>query len=388
LPTLYDAILNVARTRSPLSLRVAIVAGEPCPAALPAKHAAIVPGAALFNEYGPTESTVWSSVHRCEIDLLEDAPDRSVPIGRPIPGTRLYVLDNCQAPAPMGVPGELYIGGVGVTRGYPAHPGLTAERFIPDPFSLAPDARLYRTGDRVCYRPDGVLEFLGRMDQQVKIRGYRIELSEIENVLLQRAEIAEAAVVAHGDEGGDLRLIAYLVCPGSRPQTVADLREWLKEQLPEYMAPSTFMLLESLPRNPNGKIDRQALPAPDATAILRDKALVPPRDDKERLLAEIWSAVLRVESIGIFDDFFELGGDSILSIRIVARAKEAGLKITPNQLFDSRTIAALAAAADLVQPINGEAVVDTSSSASETGLSDEEMEQFLDKLEQGATSAD
>jgi amino acid adenylation domain-containing protein len=388
LPSLYDAILDEARTRSLQSLRVAIVAGEPCPAALPAKHAAIVPGAALFNEYGPTESTVWSSVHRCENDLLEDAPDRSIPIGRPIPGTRLYVLDHCQAPAPMGVPGELYLGGVGVTRGYPAHPGLTAERFIPDPFSLAPDARVYRTGDRVRYRPDGVLEFLGRMDQQVKIRGYRIELSEIENVLLQRPEVAEAAVVAHGDEAGDVRLIAYLVCPGSRPQTVADLREWLKEQLPEYMAPSTFMLLESLPRNPNGKIDRQGLPAPDATSILREKSPVPPRDEKERLLADIWSAVLRVESIGIFDDFFELGGDSILSIRIVARARETGLKITPNQLFDSRTIAALAAAADPVQAINGAAVVDTSSSASETGLSDEEMEQFLDKLEQGATSTD
>jgi len=385
LPSFYDAILTEARTRPPQSLRVAIVAGEACPAALPAKHAAIVPWAALFNEYGPTEATVWSSAHRCDIDVMEDVSDRSVPIGRPIPGAQLYVLDHCLFPAPVGVPGELYIGGAGVVRGYPARPGLTAGRFLPDPFSAEADARLYRTGDRVRFRPDGVLEFLGRVDQQVKIRGYRIELAEIESVLLQRPEVAEAAVVARVEDVGDTRLIAYLVCPGSRPQTVAELREWLKERLPEYMAPSTFILLDALPRNPNGKIDMQALPAPDATSTLRDKAPAPPRDEKERLLTDIWSAVLRVEPIGIFDDFFELGGDSILSIRIVARAKEAGLKITPNQLFASRTIAALAAA-DPVHSENG--AIDTSASSPESGLSNEEIEQFLGKLEQGAPSAD
>jgi amino acid adenylation domain-containing protein len=388
LPSLYDAILTEAQARPPQSLRVAIVAGEACPAALPAKHAAIVPWAALFNEYGPTEATVWSSAHRCDIDMMEDGSDRSVPIGRPIPGAQLYVLDHCLLPAPVGASGELYIGGAGVARGYPAHPGLTAGRFLPDPFSAEADARLYRTGDRVRYRLDGVLEFLGRVDQQVKIRGYRIELAEIESVLLRRPEVAEAAVIAHADDAGNVRLIAYLVCPASRPQAVADLREWLKEQLPEYMAPTTFILLDALPRNPNGKIDRQAMPAPDATSTLRDKPPAPPRDEKERLLADIWSAVLRVEPIGIFDDFFELGGDSILSIRIVARAREAGLKITPNQLFDSRTVAALAAAAELVQSSNGGGAVDTSASASETGLSNEELEQFLDRLEQSAPAAD
>jgi non-ribosomal peptide synthetase component F len=183
LPLLYDAILTEAGDCPPVSLRVAIVAGEACPAALPAKHNEIIPWASLFNEYGPTETTVWSSAYRCGVG--GEVYDDGVPIGRPIPGARLYVLDHRLAPVAVGAPGELYIGGAGVTRGYPARPGLTAERFLPDPFGSESGGRLYRTGDRVRYRPDGVLEFLGRVDQQVKIRGYRIEPSEIESVLLR-----------------------------------------------------------------------------------------------------------------------------------------------------------------------------------------------------------
>jgi aryl carrier-like protein len=226
------------------------------------------------------------------------------------------------------------------------------------------------------------------VDQQVKIRGYRIEPSEIESVLLQRSEVAEAVVVARADDSGPIRLIAYLVCPASGSQTAADLRTWLKEQLPEYMTPSSLVFLDALPRNPNGKIDRQALPVPDTDRPARDKAPAPPRDEKEKLLADIWSAVLRMEPVGIFDDFFELGGDSILSIRIVARAKENGLKITPNQLFASRTIAALAAAAELAHEGNGAGVVDASANAPESDLNDEEIERFLERLEQTVPSAD
>jgi amino acid adenylation domain-containing protein len=386
LPLLYDAILTEAGDCPPVSLRVAIVAGEACPAALPAKHNEIIPWASLFNEYGPTETTVWSSAYRCGVG--GEVYDDGVPIGRPIPGARLYVLDHRLAPVAVGAPGELYIGGAGVTRGYPARPGLTAERFLPDPFGSESGGRLYRTGDRVRYRPDGVLEFLGRVDQQVKIRGYRIEPSEIESVLLQRSEVAEAVVVARADDSGPIRLIAYLVCPASGSQTAADLRTWLKEQLPEYMTPSSLVFLDALPRNPNGKIDRQALPVPDTDRPARDKAPAPPRDEKEKLLADIWSAVLRMEPVGIFDDFFELGGDSILSIRIVARAKENGLKITPNQLFASRTIAALAAAAELAHEGNGAGVVDASANAPESDLNDEEIERFLERLEQTVPSAD
>jgi amino acid adenylation domain-containing protein len=369
LPSVYEAIVTESRERPMQSLRVAIVAGEACPTSLPAKHAEAVSWAKLYNEYGPTEATVWSSV-----DCLSDGKEFKVdaPIGVPVPNAQLYVLDSSMEPTPIGVAGELYIGGDGISRGYLNHAGLTAGRFLPDPFSEREGSRVYKTGDRVRYSPDGKLEFLGRVDQQVKIRGYRIELTEIESVLMELPEILEAVVIVHTEAELDKRLVAYLGIPGLYQPSVADLRSYLKERLPEHMIPSSFIFLDSLPRNPNGKIDRLSLPAPEAKSIEREGEIVEPRDEKERVLASIWSDVLRVKAISVFDDFFELGGDSILSIQIIARAKEAGLRVTPNQLFEYRTIAKLASVAEVVQRHNGD--------RDGTHLNEEEMEDFLSKI--------
>ena len=307
--------------------------GEALPAGLAAQVHAALPGG-LVNMYGPTETTVWSAAHGVE------GGEAVVPIGRPIANTRVYVLDEGFRPQPVGVPGELYVGGPGVTRGYLGRPGLTAERFVPDPFGAEPGARLYRTGDRTRWRPEGTLEFLGRLDQQVKVRGFRIEPGEIEARLAEHPAVREAVVLVREDAPGDRRLVAYLV---GDPAAGADvLRAHLSERLPEYMVPAAYVRLERLPLTPGGKLDRKALPAPDFASVAG--RYVVPRTPVEEVLAGIWAEVLRLERVGVHDRFFELGGHSLLIMRLLAEIKATfDLELSIRSVFSMLTLEAMAA---------------------------------------------
>ncbi|MCP3962378.1 MAG: amino acid adenylation domain-containing protein [bacterium] len=294
----------------------------------------------LWNVYGPTETTIWSAARRVE---ASDAKAATVTLGQPIGNTRIYLVDRRFEPVPVGIPGELLIGGRGLARGYLRRGGLTADRFVPDPFTATESGgRLYRTGDLVRYRADGNLLFLGRLDHQVKVRGFRIELGEIEAALGQHEGIAQAVVIVREDRPGDRRLVAYLVAAGKDLPKTAELREALKKSLPEYMVPALFVPVEAMPLTPNGKVDRKALPKPDPSLLRSDTEYVAPRDETEEALAAIWSEVLAVPRIGIDDNFFELGGDSLLVIRVVSKAKKVDLGITTRQLFQNPTVAQLA----------------------------------------------
>ena len=294
-------------------------------------------GAALWNVYGPTETTVWSSAWRVE-------PGESpISIGRPIANTRMYVLDKRLRAVPVGVIGELYIGGTGLARGYRNRAGLTAERFIPDPFGTRPGGRLYRTGDLARWRADGTVECLGRVDHQVKIRGFRVELGEIEAALARHPAVREAAVAARPDGSGEMSLAAYIVVrDGSDPSTAAGLRRWLMGLLPEYMVPSAYVRLESLPLTPNGKVDRQALPDPGRVRLEGGADFVPPRGPVEAALAEIWAELLGVRRIGAHDNFFELGGHSLMAIQLMARVRRTfGVEAPLDAFLDDPTISRL-----------------------------------------------
>ncbi|WP_433732007.1 amino acid adenylation domain-containing protein [Actinoplanes sp. CA-051413] len=382
--------------------RCVIVGGDACGADLVARWA---PGRRMINSYGPTESTVvatWSG------PLV---PGRVPPIGRPIANTRVYVLDGALQPVPDGVPGELYIAGTGLARGYLHRPGLTAQRFVADPFAASdrsrasdpggaspangaldastpsgdsdvagvpgaayasggsdlsgaggahgvpggrggPGARMYRTGDIVRWGTSGELEFLGRADDQVKIRGFRIELGEVAAALTRQPAVDRAAVVVREDPPGTRRLVAYVVPHAGGQPDPAPLRTALAAELPDHMVPAAFVFLDALPVDPNGKLDRRALPAPDLTAA--PDRYVAPRTDTERTLASIWSDVLGVPRVGVEDDFFALGGDSILSIQVVSRARAAGLQLTSRELFRHPNIAALASVVTVAGPATGD----------------------------------
>ena len=347
LPSLYNLLLEQATQQELVSFRSTIVAGESCPLELVIRHLEQLPQASLFNEYGPTEATVWSSVYHCCSSEIA----ASVSIGCPIANTQIYLLDRNLHPVPFGVTGEVCISGDGLARGYLNRPDLTAERFIPNPFSNnRTGLRLYKTGDLARYLPNGNIEFLGRIDQQVKIRGFRIELGEIETVLARHPSIRTNVVVAREENSGQKRLVAYIVPePGQVAPTLSNLRHFLEEKLPEYMVPSAFVRISNIPRLPNGKIDLKALPDPELVGTF-----VAPRTTVEKILANIWAQVLQLEQVGIHDNFFELGGDSILSIQIVAKANQAGLQLTPKQVFDRPTIAELAAVASTIESIQAE----------------------------------
>jgi len=339
-PSLYDAILTAVPIGRLEGLRVAIVAGEACRPALVQRHHSALPETALVNEYGPTEATVWCSAHRCQPSEARGL----IPIGGPVAHARLYVLDPGRELAPIGVVGELYVGGPCVARGYLNQPELTAQRFLPDPFQGAAGGRLYRTGDLARWRPDGTLEFRGRIDDQVKVRGHRIELGEVESALLRHPAVREAAVVVREVAPGAVRLVAYLVAgvaPAEIPSRV-EWRRWARSHLPESMVPSAFVVVDRLPRLPNGKVDRKALPVPDPTQSASAGQSAGPRNPVEEQLARIAAEVLGRDRIGVHDDLIDLGLDSILSIQIATRARQAGLELSPAQLFQHTTIAELA----------------------------------------------
>jgi amino acid adenylation domain-containing protein len=293
--------------------------------------------AQLHNLYGPTEAAVDVSFWACTRQRYPGI----VPIGRPIANTQLYILDRYLQPVPIGVPGELHIGGAGLARGYLNRPELTAQKFIPNPFSNSPDARLYKTGDRARYLPDGNIEYLGRIDNQVKIRGYRIELGEIEAQLNRHPAVRESAVLLREDAPGDKRLIAYIVAASETTLTTGELHVFLKEKLPDYMVPAAFVLLEALPLTINGKLDRRSLPEPDTARPDLVEAFVAPQTAEEKALAEIWEKILGVEKVGIRDNFFALGGDSIRSIQVQSLAQKQGVRFSLQQLFQSPTIEAI-----------------------------------------------
>ncbi len=331
LSSLYALLLEQATTQL-TSLQSVIVAGESCLPELVNHHQQLLPQTSLYNEYGPTEGTVWSSATKLTIP---------VSIGRAIANTQIYLLNSRLHPVPLGVAGEVYISGDGIARGYYNRPDLTAERFIPHPFSDTQGLRLYKTGDLARYLPDGNIEFLGRIDQQVKIRGFRIELGEIETAITQHPSIRRSIVIARKDRDERQRLIAYIIPePGQTAPNLTQIHQFLQPQLPDYMMPSALVGISSIPRLPNGKIDLKALPDSELS-----RTFVAPRTAIEKTLAQIWQQVLRLEQVGIHDNFFELGGDSIVSIQMVSKASQAGLQITPRQIFDRPTVAQLAAIA-------------------------------------------
>ncbi|HEY0782384.1 MAG TPA: condensation domain-containing protein, partial [Thermoanaerobaculia bacterium] len=297
----------------------------------------------LVNMYGITETTVHVTYRPIRSADLRDVPG-SV-IGGPIPDLSLHVLDAALAPVPVAVPGELHVGGAGLARGYLGRPELTAERFVPNPYgdlSGAVGARLYRSGDLARRLPNGDVEYLGRIDHQVKVRGFRIELGEIEAALAEHPAVRETVVLARQDTPGDVRLVAYVVAKGDREPTASELRSALLGKLPEHAIPAAFVLLDRLPLTENGKLDRRALPAPDASRPELAEAYAAPRTEVEATLAEIFAAALGLERVGIHDNYFALGGDSIRSIQLIAQARERGLAFTLEKLFQHPTIGELA----------------------------------------------
>jgi amino acid adenylation domain-containing protein len=313
----------------------------------------------LWNLYGPTETTIWSTVFKVE------GGEGPVCIGRPVANTKVYILDSHLQPVPIGVHGEIYIGGDCLARGYLNRGELTTERFIRNPFSDDPDARLYRTGDRARYRPDGNIEFLGRLDNQVKIRGHRIELGEIESVLNQHPSVKEAVVVAFSDLKDETRetesgigklgkeLVAYIVSYEEQLK-ISELRNFLKQKVPDYMIPSAFVFLNALPLTPNGKVDRSKLPPPDDSRPSLEQGFVAPRSEIEEMVAQVWREVLKVEKVGVHDNFFDLGGHSLLATRVVARLRKYfNIDLSLRKLFELPTVAGLAEHIDFLRRNQG-----------------------------------
>ncbi|HLL48046.1 MAG TPA: non-ribosomal peptide synthetase, partial [Longimicrobiaceae bacterium] len=332
------------RAPGSLPLRRLLVGVEPISERLLGSIRARVPGLAVINGYGPTEASICATLYEVPDGVR---PERNAPIGRPVAGGRCYVLDAGLAPAPVGVPGELYVGGVGVARGYLDRAALTAERFVPDPFTGEPGARLYRTGDRVRWREGGTLEFLGRTDRQVKVRGFRVEPGEIEAVLREHPAVREAAVTLLEGPGGQGRLVAYAVPDGEPVPAVDELRRALRARLPDYMVPEAWVLLDALPLTPGGKTDRGALPAPTAAGARAGRGYAAPRTPTEEALAGIWADVLGLERVGVDDDFFELGGHSLVIGRALSRIRqELRVEVPLRSVFDEPTVARLAVLVD------------------------------------------
>jgi acyl carrier protein len=317
------------------ALRSIVVGGEACTAEIAARWSG---GRLFFNAYAPTEATIYSTLMLCP-----EGSRQTPPLGRPIQNMQVYLLDHHGQPAPAGVPGELYISGVGVARGYLNRPELTAEKFIPDPFSGRAGARLYKTGDLARFLPDGSLEFLGRTDHQVKVRGFRIELAEIETVLGEHPLVREVAVIAREDAPGDKRIVAYIVPRTGHGPDISDLRNHLKRRLPDYMLPSVFVVLEFMPLSETGKIDRESLPAPEQSRPTLEQSYAAPTTALEKVLAGIFGEVLKIERVGVRDNFFELGGHSLLAARVVSQIRQIfAIELPVRKLFEESTVDGLA----------------------------------------------
>ncbi|MFL1420097.1 amino acid adenylation domain-containing protein, partial [Pseudomonas fildesensis] len=346
-PSMLQAFIHEPGVQACASLKRIVCSGEALPLDAQNQVFTKLPNASLYNLYGPTEAAIDVTHWTC----VDEGAD-SVPIGRPIANLGTYVLDAQLNPVPAGVSGELYLGGTGLARSYHRRPALTAERFVPSPFVNG--ERLYRSGDRVRQRADGVIEYLGRLDHQVKLRGLRIELGEIETRLMQHPSVREAVVLVQGGK----QLVAYLVLEDEAP---TDLKAWLLSSLPEYMVPTHMVPLAKLPVTANGKLDRKALPLPDAAP---QQAFIAPENALQKALAAIWSDVLGVEQVGLEDNFFELGGDSIISIQVVSRARQAGIRLSPRDLFQYQSVRSLALVASFAQatvidqgPVTGEVIL-------------------------------
>ncbi len=330
-PTTWSLLLDAGYTGAG---RKRVVGAEPLPKELWARL--LDADASLYNFYGPTETTVWSTFQQFR------SKDEPLTVGKPLANTQIYILSKHQYPVPIGVAGELYIGGDGVTKGYLKRPDLTAEKFVANPFTPKPDAKLYKTGDLARYLPDGSIEFLGRIDNQVKVRGYRIELGEIEAVLSSHVAVQQAIVVVREDRPGDKRLVGYVVTTTGQPVSTSELRNLVKAQLPDYMVPSSFVFLDKLPLNANGKVDRKALETSELGPAELD-TYVAPRTPVEEAVAGIWAEVLRVDLIGAHDDFFALGGHSLLATQVISRIRQVfGVEMPLRAIFEGPTIGALA----------------------------------------------
>ncbi|MDH1265248.1 amino acid adenylation domain-containing protein [Pseudomonas sp. GD03944] len=340
LPSLYETLLDYAEPRALVSLRTWVVAGEPCPPRVLEKQWNKAPHVQLVNEYGPTEATVWATA-----DVLD--PDSPITIGKPIPGMGLWVLNEQNQPAAVGEPGEIHLGGPSLSSGYLGQPEQTARAFVRHPH-VGDGERLYRTGDLARYRADGRLDFLGRRDHQIKIRGYRVEQGEIERVLRSHSEVREAAVIARKQDD-NVRLVAYFTDRHGYAPAAAALASYLQDRLPAYMVPSAFVHLDALPHTPNGKLDLNALPDPDRQTEA-DAPYLAPRTDMETALVDICQQVLKRERVGVLDSFFQIGGDSILSLQIVSRANQQGIRISAKQIFECETIERLAQVAQRIEP--------------------------------------
>jgi amino acid adenylation domain-containing protein len=313
----------------------------------------------LLNAYGPTECTTFSTTYRIE---ALDANATSIPIGRPIANAQIYVLDSRMQPVLIGVTGEIYIGGAGVALGYLNRPELTRERFIPDPFNAGSGATLYRTGDLGRWRADGNIEFLGRNDHQVKLRGFRVELGEIEAQLARHPQVREAAVIVRADVPGEKRLVAYLMARTQNAPSADTLRSHLKAALPEYMIPGAFVVLDSLPLTPSGKVDRKSLPVPDLSAYVTQKYEAP-RGSVEEALAGIWRELLQVERVGRHDNFFDFGGHSLLATRVISRIRELlHVELSLRALFDAPNIAMLATCIEVERAMRADREADRTES--------------------------
>lgn len=337
-PSLLEAILDEAGIGECHHLRRVFCGGEALPVALQARFFSRLK-AHLYNLYGPAEATIDTTCWACR----PDDSRASVSIGRPIANAQVYLLDAYLQPVPVGVPGDLYIGGAGLGRGYLNRPELTAEKFIPHPFATQPGARLYKSGDLGRYLPDGSIEFLGRVDQQVKLRGFRIEPGEIESVLGQHPAVKKAAVIVRENSSQDKRLVAYIIPTPKNLASAGELAGFLQDKLPDYMVPSAFVMVDALPLSPSGKLNRAALPEPDRSHLLVDGAPLLARTPTEELLTRIWGQVLRLEQVGVHDNFFDLGGHSLLAVQVFARIEqELGLSLPVATLFQAPTIARLA----------------------------------------------
>jgi thioesterase domain-containing protein/acyl carrier protein len=351
--TVFNAVID-EDWRLLRGIRQLVVGGEALSADHVAKAIAALPQMRLVNGYGPTEATTFAACY--EIRGIEPGTDR-VPIGRPIANTELYILDGCRRPVPVGVPGELYLGGAGLARGYLNRPELTAERFVPHPFCADPAVRLYRTGDLARYRSNGDVEFLGRLDDQIKVRGFRVEPGEVEAVLRELPAVTTAAVMGREDDRGQRRLVAYVVTAGSTPLSTGKLRDHLRSRLPEYLVPDGIVTLDSLPLTPNGKLDRKALAALEVV-VEPEAAYAAPSTAIERGLADLWAESFGVERVGVDDNFFSLGGDSLLAAELFAKMTRWTSKTIPlSLLFSGPTIREVAMALDDDDGANETAVV-------------------------------